>query len=95
MNEKLSKQKSQLRQALAYAQAIEDCDTYIADGIHTEYYRAVRQEAVTSYADAMAAIIESSIDIAVEFEAKKKSFDQRLLEEINSITNDYKTQLGL
>lgn len=92
MNPNLSNQILLLKTALGYAKAIQECETYIHDNIHVDYYRSVKSEALKGYAEAMAVILENSIDIAVEYEKPKgKSFDERLFEQLNIITKDYKS----
>lgn len=81
---KLKTQKQQLKVALQYAEIIEDCDWKIEAGRHVNYYKSVREEALGHYGEAIGAIIESSIDIAVEFETKKIS--DGLFENLDKIT---------
>jgi len=94
MNQKLRFQKSQLQSALNYATMIEDCDHNISIGRHTNYFKTVRQEAIEKYIEVMAEIVESATE--VEFnKVDSLPFDQRLMNEINNITNDYKAANGL
>lgn len=88
MNEQLKIQRQQLQVAIHYATIIETCDNRIAAGSHVNYFTATRNEAIQKYADAIAEIINSSIDIAVEYETKKIS--DGLFDQLGAITNDYR-----
>lgn len=93
MNIKLKEQIIDLKTALAYAKGIETCDNYIDDGYRVDYYKAVRAEALENYATAIQKIIESSIDIAVEFEANKTC--KEIFESLDSITKGYAKRNGI
>lgn len=82
-------QKQYLQAALHYASIIETCDTKLAVGNHAAYYKTVREEAISNYADAMADIINNSIDIAVEFNNKPMSFDQRVANGVEILLAKY------
>ena len=89
-------QIKQLQLALSYATTIEKCDEGIEQGMHVNYFKSVRAEAIEKYADAVADIIENSIDIAVQFQSPKtKPFDEMLLAEFDRITRDYARAEGI
>lgn len=91
----LQLQKRRLALASGYAEQILKCDANIEVGKHVEYFKTVRDEAIQNYADEVAEIVESSIDIAIEFSEKAKPFQDMFLEQINVITKDYADSHGI
>lgn len=92
--EQLQIQKLQLRVALGYAESIETCDNYIADGIRPEYFKAVREEAIEKYIDALGQIVEQSVEISAEFQKPKVTSDS-LFDTMTNITRDYARANGI
>lgn len=86
----LELQEMRLRLAQSYAQTILKCDEAIAAGDDDDgFFKEVRAKIIPLYADTVAAIVETSIDIAIEF-SRSGLTEQTLLEEMNQVNADYK-----
>lgn len=85
----LKLQEMNLRLAAGYAATILKCDEAIEVGNHVSYFKTVRDEAITSYADVVAEIVNASVDIAIAFSKPKFTVDD-FMETVNTITEDYR-----